>query len=240
MTADTSSLLSRVEPMPAGRRYGIATGSSMAFHVILLLLICLLAGRKPVVPEILIPIELSLVGETGGQVQLGGGGRPEAEPKEASVSSTKSEPVTEKPSSKGESPKAAPAPPKLLTSEKGEEPSVPVGEGDEAAGPGGPEEKPAGPTRGPGAMDGAAPIYPKDALDRGLEGKVSVSVSVAGDGSVSSVSVAGSSGHDVLDQAAMRAVRRDWRFLPALENGQPTSGSIIVTFEFASGKVEVK
>lgn len=226
--------------MPAGRRYRIATGSSVAVHVVLLLVICLLAGRTRAAPEVLIPIELSLLGETGRQVELGGGGSAQAEPKEAPVSSPKREPVREKPSSKGEGPRPAPAPPKVLTSEKGEEPAAPVGEGDGAAGPGGPEEKPAGPTRGPGVVGGAAPLYPKDALDRGLEGKVSVSVSVAGDGTVSSVSVAKSSGHDVLDQAAVRAVKRDWRFLAALENGEPTTGTVTVTFEFSSGKVEVK
>jgi protein TonB len=226
--------------MPAGRRYRIATSSSVAFHVILLLLICLLAGRTPAVPEILIPVELTLVGAAGGQVELGGGGQPEAEPEEARVSSPGREPVTEKPSSKGATPKPAPAPPKVLTSETSEEPAPPVGEGTEAAGPGGPEEKPAGPTRGPGVVGGSAPTYPKDALDRGLEGEVSIAVSVAGDGSVSSASVAHSSGHDILDQAAVRAVKRDWRFLAALENGEPVADSVTVTFEFKSGKVEAK
>lgn len=212
----------------------------MAFHVVLLLVICLLAGRTPAAPEVLIPIELSLVGEAGGQVELGGGGRPEAEPKQASTPAPSPEPSPEKPTSEGEAAEPAPAAPEVLTSEKGEEPAAPVGKGEEEAGPGGPEEKPAGPTRGPGVVSGSAPTYPKDALDRGLEGQVSVSVSVAGDGSVSSVSVGKSSGHDVLDQAAVRAVKRDWRFLAALENGEPTSGSVTVTFEFKSGKVEAK
>ncbi len=212
----------------------------MAFHIALLLLICLLAGRTPAAPEVLIPIELSLVGEAGGQVELGGGGQPEAEPKEVSAPAPSPEPSPEKPTSEGEAAEPAPAAPEVLTSEKGEEPAAPVGEGEEEAGPGGPEEKPAGPTRGPGAAGGSAPTYPKDALDRGLEGKVSLSVAVAADGAVSSVSVAHSSGHDILDQAAVRAVKRDWRFLAALENGEPTSGSITVTFEFTSGKVEVK
>ncbi len=240
ITADIDPLPPRVEPMPAGRRYGIATSSSVAFHVVLLLVICLLAARTPARPEVLIPIELSLVGEAGGQVELGGGGRPEAEPKEAPAPSPGREPSAKKPSSKGEAPKPAPAPPKVLTSEKGEEPAGPVGEGEEAAGPGGPEKKPAGPTRGPGVMGGAAPTYPKDALDRGLEGKVSLAVVVAPDGSVSSISVAQSSGHHILDQAAVRAVKRDWQFQAALKDGEATSGSVTVTFEFSSGKVETK
>ena len=238
MTAATGEITPRIEPMPARRRYGIATASSVGFHLVVLLLVGLLGARAPVQPDILIPIELTMFGQAGEQVELGGGGHPEAAPKETSHPSTAPEPTKEQPSSKGGTAKAAPAPPKILTSTKGTEPAGPVGAGKDAAGPGGEEDKPAGPTKGPGVLGGTPPIYPKDALDRGLEGKVSLSVVVAEDGSVSSVSVAQSSGHEMLDAAAVRAMKRDWRFQPGLKEGKPAAGSVTVTFEFTSGKVE--
>ncbi|HUU53537.1 MAG TPA: TonB family protein [Armatimonadota bacterium] len=240
MTAATEQIMPRVEPMPARRRYGIATASSVGFHLIVLLAVGLLAAREPVRPEILIPIELTMSGQAGGQLELGGGGHPEAETKETSPPSTATEPRKEQPSSRGGMAKAAPAAPKILTSKKGTEPAGPVGVGKEAAGPGGKEEKPAGPTKGPGVLGGTPPIYPKDALDRGLEGKVSLKVVVAEDGSVSSVSVVQSSGHEMLDAAAVRAVKRDWQFQPGLKEGKPAPGSVTVTFEFTSGKVQTE
>jgi len=238
MTAATDEITPRVEPMPARRRYGIATAFSLAFHLALLLLVGLLGARTPVQPDILIPVELTLSGQAGGQIELGGGGHPEAAPKEAEHPSTAPEPAKEQPSSKGGEAKAAPAAPKILTSDKGAEPAGPVAAGAEAEGAGGEQKKPAGPTKGPGVLGGTPPIYPKDALDRGLEGKVSLSVTVAANGSVSSVSVAQSSGHELLDAAAIRAVKRDWKFQPGLKEGEPASGSVTVTFEFTSGKVE--
>ncbi len=226
--------------MPARKRYGIATASSVTTHLAVVLLVGFLGGRTPARPEILIPIELTMSGQAGAQLELGGGGHPEAAPKETSPPSTAPQPRKEQPSSKGGTAKAAPAPPKILTSKKGTEPAGPVGVGKEPAGPGGEEDKPAGPTKGPGILGGTPPIYPKDALDRGLEGKVSLSVLVAGDGSVSSVSVAKSSGHEVLDQAAVRAVKRDWKFQPGLKEGKPAPGSVTITFEFTSGKVQTE
>ena len=238
MTAATGEITPRIEPMPARRRYGIATASSVGFHLVVLLLVGLLGARAPVQPDILIPIELTMSGQAGEQIELGGGGHPDAAPKETAHPSTAPEPTKEPPSSKGGEAKAAPAAPKILTSKKGTEPAGPAAAGSEADGTGGEEEKPAGPTKGPGVLGGTPPIYPKDALDRGLEGKVSLSVTVAGNGSVSSVSVAQSSGHELLDAAAIRAVKRNWKFQPGLKDGQPATGSVTVTFEFTSGKVE--
>jgi len=239
MTIPRDQPPARIEPMPARSRYGIATSASVGFHIVLLLIIGLFAFRTPARPEILIPVELTMAGRAGDRVELGGGGQPEAKPKETKAPSTEEKPVKTEPSSKkAGAAKPAPAPPKVLTSKKGTEPAGPVAEGKEAAGDGGKEEKPAGPTKGPGVIGGTPPIYPKDALDRGLEGAVSLAVTVAPNGSISAVSVAKSSGHDMLDQAAIRAVKRDWKFQPGLKDGEPAPGSVTVTFSFTSGKVE--
>lgn len=52
----------------------------------------------------------------------------------------------------------------------------------------------------------AAKVYPENARSRMVEGKVTVKFSVTLDGQVSSVAVSASSGHRLLDQAAVKAV----------------------------------
>jgi protein TonB len=124
----------------------------------------------------------------------------------------------------------------VLTSDKGTDPTGPVNVGKEEGGEGGQEEAPKGPTRGPGVVGGPAPVYPKDAEDQGLEGRVTLLVSVTKVGAVSGVSVKTSTGHDVLDRAAVRAVRNGWIFDPGLKEGEPVSDKVTVTFEFTGGK----
>ncbi len=47
--------------------------------------------------------------------------------------------------------------------------------------------------------------YPPEAVARGIEGEVRLLLTISDDGSISDVSVAASSGHAILDQAAVRA-----------------------------------
>jgi protein TonB len=68
--------------------------------------------------------------------------------------------------------------------------------------------------------------YPARAVRSGTEGTVGVSVTVDGEGKVSSCRVSSSSGSDVLDQAACDGMQRYARFDPALDDaGNPTSAS---------------
>lgn len=60
----------------------------------------------------------------------------------------------------------------------------------------------------------APPSYPKLARARGWEGTSLLEVRVGADGSVLALRLLESSGHDVLDRAALEAVGR-WRFTPA-------------------------
>ncbi|MFC3816404.1 energy transducer TonB [Lysobacter sp. GCM10012299] len=76
-----------------------------------------------------------------------------------------------------------------------------------------------------------APRYPTQALRRGESGTVNVRVEIGPDGAPAQVSVEGSSGSRYLDRAAVDAVRR-WHFRPAMSNGQPVSGSVIVPIRF--------
>ena len=226
----------RREPLSSGARYGIATASSVGFHLIVLILVGLLAARVPARPEVLIPVELTISGQQAEQLELGGG-RPDA-PVTQTVVSTAPRPSRKPPSSPGGPKRAAPSAPRVLTSRKGSTAAGPTGAGRDRTGPGGASDVPSGPTKGPGIAGGPAPVYPKDALDSGLEGRVSLTVAIGPDGSVSGVSVAKSSGHQILDDAAVRAVKRDWVFQPALKNGKPVAGAVTVVFEFSSGKVQ--
>ena len=75
------------------------------------------------------------------------------------------------------------------------------------------------------------PVYPREALRRGVGGTVRVKATVAPDGSVERMEVAETSGNRFLDRAAMEAVRR-WRFTPAMRNGQPMSAAVVIPIDF--------
>ena len=61
--------------------------------------------------------------------------------------------------------------------------------------------------------------YPAIAVRLNQEGTTTVRFTVNTDGSVSNVQVVSSSGHDALDQAAIRCAS-SWRYKPALDGGQ--------------------
>jgi protein TonB len=75
------------------------------------------------------------------------------------------------------------------------------------------------------------PTYPLDARRRGLQGLVVLRVFVSVQGTAQDVSVLTSSGHPILDDAAIAAVRT-WRFEPATQGGVPESGSADVPIRF--------
>ena len=66
----------------------------------------------------------------------------------------------------------------------------------------------------PGYMKNPAPVYPRLARLRGYEGTVLLDVEVLPSGRVGRIAALTSSGHDVLDRAALSSVR-NWRFQPA-------------------------
>ena len=57
-----------------------------------------------------------------------------------------------------------------------------------------------------------APIYPKLALRRGLQGQVKLRLGINGNGVPVLIDLIESSGHEILDQAAIFALKK-WRFL---------------------------
>ena len=62
--------------------------------------------------------------------------------------------------------------------------------------------------------------YPPIALRRGFEGRVVLKVLVSKDGRAIKVTLGKSSGHAILDRAAIKAVRK-WVFKPGKLNGVP-------------------
>jgi protein TonB len=75
------------------------------------------------------------------------------------------------------------------------------------------------------------PIYPLEAEVRGEHGTVDVVIHVSAGGVASSVDVVQSSGVNVLDQAAVDAVRK-WRFRPALQEGRAVPFDMPFRFVF--------
>ena len=83
----------------------------------------------------------------------------------------------------------------------------------------------------PGYMYNPKPRYPRDARRRGEEGNVMLLVDVLPNGRVDEISVESSSGHRLLDDAAVKAVRR-WRFEPAKKTGRPVRAQVRIPVEF--------
>ncbi len=75
------------------------------------------------------------------------------------------------------------------------------------------------------------PAYPRMARRRGLEGTVTLAVTVLKDGSVNKVRLHKSSGHTLLDKSALKTVKR-WRFSPGTKNGRPATMEVLVPVRF--------
>jgi len=75
------------------------------------------------------------------------------------------------------------------------------------------------------------PHYPAVAKRRGWQGKVLLRVKVSAQGLSDAVAVERSSGHEMLDDAAVEAVK-NWRFIPAKRGNTPVASSVIVPIAF--------
>ncbi len=76
------------------------------------------------------------------------------------------------------------------------------------------------------------PVYPGLARKRGYEGTTVLRVLVNEKGMVGKVRVATSSGHGILDKAAVAAVKR-WSFAPGVNNGLPIAMWVMVPVHFS-------
>ena len=94
-----------------------------------------------------------------------------------------------------------------------------------------PVEKVTQPSSGADYLDNPAPNYPDVVMDRGWEGKVLMKVHVLANGKPDSVSVIKSSGHDELDDEAVRTVKK-WSFIPGKRGDTPIDGWVNVPIAF--------
>jgi len=79
---------------------------------------------------------------------------------------------------------------------------------------------------------GAAPPYPRMAIQRGIEGTVMLRVHVDAGGRPLEVIIEHSSGSRILDEAAQKFIKARWRFVPAQSNGQAVEAWGLVPVEF--------
>ena len=75
------------------------------------------------------------------------------------------------------------------------------------------------------------PHYPHLARKLGWQGTVLLHVQVGADGRCTAVQLQRSSGHTVLDEAALQAVRT-WRFIPARQGDRPVNAWVDVPIRF--------
>lgn len=75
------------------------------------------------------------------------------------------------------------------------------------------------------------PDYPAIARSRGWQGKVLLRVKVSAEGLSDGVTVEQSSGHELLDESAVEAVKK-WQFIPAKRGDTPVASSVIVPIDF--------
>lgn len=122
-----------------------------------------------------------------------------------------------------------------VASEAGSEPAA-----DAIADPGdiAPPDGDIGTGAGPAPMQLAyrsapAPLYPRLALQRQWTGTVLLQVLVDVDGRPLDVSIARSSGHRELDEAARQQVLKRWSFQPATRNGVPVQALGLVPVAFS-------
>jgi len=76
------------------------------------------------------------------------------------------------------------------------------------------------------------PRYPRAALRSNIQGIVLLRVLVGSNGLPREVEVADSSGHGLLDRAAVDQVLQRWRFDPARQHGQPIDAWVEIPIEF--------
>ncbi len=75
------------------------------------------------------------------------------------------------------------------------------------------------------------PEYPRAAREAGWEGTVILRVLVLPDGRAGSVTLHKTSGHSILDEAALSAVK-DWRFIPAMDGNFPIQSAVHLPVRF--------
>jgi TonB family protein len=75
------------------------------------------------------------------------------------------------------------------------------------------------------------PAYPRLACQLGQEGLVILTAEIDENGLVADIKIVKSSGYKLLDESAIKAVKK-WTFIPATKNGRPVLSSIEIPVRF--------
>lgn len=88
-----------------------------------------------------------------------------------------------------------------------------------------------GASRAPVPVNTPAPLYPRDAARRGVEGSVVVEFTITAVGDTADIEIVESNPPGVFDAEVRRTVGQ-WKFQPALENGRPAEKRVRQTIDF--------
>ena len=75
------------------------------------------------------------------------------------------------------------------------------------------------------------PSYPREAIQKQLEGVVLLKLTIDMTGKITEVTIKKTSGHSILDRAAVEAVRK-WQARPAIEDGHPAESAEVLPICF--------
>ena len=87
------------------------------------------------------------------------------------------------------------------------------------------------PLFGAAYLNNPKPVYPASAKKMGMEGKVMLKVFVSREGRVLNIEIGQSSGYEILDKAALEAVK-NWCFVPARQGESPRDEWVQVPVAF--------
>lgn len=87
------------------------------------------------------------------------------------------------------------------------------------------------PVQMPAYLNNKPPQYPGMARKRGFEGKVILRVRVLSSGNPEELEIKNSSGYEILDEAALKAVEK-WKFKPATRGGKPVDSWVEIPIRF--------
>lgn len=83
----------------------------------------------------------------------------------------------------------------------------------------------------PELLEFQPPIYPKNLRERDIEGKVMLKVFIDTEGKVGEIHIFKSSGYEMFDQIAIKAVRQ-WRFKPAKKENRERESRVLIPINF--------
>lgn len=83
----------------------------------------------------------------------------------------------------------------------------------------------------------AAPVYPKEAEDKGITGKVIIKALIDKNGDPIRVKVGKSSGHEMLDESAVAAAKKN-KFKPGVKDGKPVAAWVTYVVSFTLSEKE--